>query len=95
MEDTESVSGEVWAVPYMPREKWMDHPRHVWAAVEQGLIEAGYGGKVRQAREITGAIAYDPPSQGRFLRGTAELADDLGAPVGQMFTVCALRARPS
>lgn len=87
------MSGDIWNVPYMPRERWMDHPRHVWAAVERTVIEAGYGGKVAQARAICGVDSYDPPIKGRFSRGVAEIADDLGAPVGQAFTVAVLRTR--
>lgn len=87
------MSGDVWAVPYMPREQWKRHPRPVWDAVELGLREAGYGGKVRQAQEICGTVSYDPPTRGQFLYGVAEAADDLGAPVGQMFTAVVLRQR--
>ncbi len=87
------MTGDIWAVPYMPRDQWMDHPRRVWEAAERTVIEAGYGGKVKQAREMCGADSIDPPRRGRFLRGVAELADDMGAPIGQAFTVAALRAR--
>lgn len=86
------MDGDVWAVPYMPRDQWKAQTPEVWADVEQEL-RRGWGGKLRQARELCGAISYDPPAEGPFRYGVAEAADGLGAPVGQMFTACALRAR--
>lgn len=87
------MSGDIWAVPYMPRERWKDLPRYVWDAAERITVDAGYGGKIKQARQLCGSDSIDPPIRGRFSLGAAELADDLGAPIGQAFTVAAMRDR--
>jgi hypothetical protein len=63
----------------------MGLPREVWDAARRVVIEAGYGGKIRQAHDICGTE--------KFLLGVAEIADDLGAPVGQGFMVAMLRTR--
>lgn len=86
-------AGDIWAVPYMAREQWDSQPRRVWDAVERTVIEAGYGGKIQQARDIHGTDCYDPPYRAPFRRCHAETSDDLGAPIGQAFTVVVLRDR--
>lgn len=76
--------GEVWAVPYMPRDEWDRQPGSVWLEVETALRE-GWSGKLDDAYRLTGFTLFTP--------SVARMADELGAPVGQMFTVVALRHR--
>jgi hypothetical protein len=85
---TRQVSGDVWAVPPMPRDRWMLQPPEVWRAVERE-ISPRWRFKLVDARRLAhgdyGAKAWNYT--------VAVLADDLGVPVGQMFTACLLRLR--
>lgn len=83
--------GEVWAVPYMPRDQWQAQPFQVWCDVEEALHE-GWHFKLKDAYRLATGHEPDGPSDWLTME-TAIAADDLGAPVGQMFAVCALRAR--
>lgn len=79
-----TITGDVWAVPYMPRDQWEQQRVEIWGAVHLALKD-GWGGKLQQARRLTGLKPFIMP--------VAIVADDLGAPVGQMFTACSLRLR--
>lgn len=77
-------TGDIWAVPAMPRDRWESQRIEVWGAVHKALHE-GWNGKLEDAHRLTG---HKP-----FTIAVATAAEDLGAPVGQMFTACALRER--
>lgn len=84
--------GDIWHVPYMPREQWASQPFEVWSAVEDTIFEAGYGGKLKDAYRLVNGQDRDDPSDWLTMP-TAIAAADLGAPVGQAFTVAVLRTR--
>jgi hypothetical protein len=77
-------AGEVWAVPYMPRNQWVWQSEETWAAVHTALRK-GWAGKVNDAQRLMKHSTFSPE--------VACAADDLGAPVGQMFTVVVLARR--
>lgn len=79
-----SPRGDIWAVPAMPRAQWEAQTIEVRGAVHKALHN-GWSGKLADARRLTG---HKP-----FTIAVAMAAEDLGAPVGQMFTACRLRER--
>lgn len=78
--------GDIWTVPAMPLEEWDQQRDSVWQAVERELHN-GWHFKLEDAYRLAGTT--------RFGGVVAVRANELGAPVGQMFTACALRARES
>jgi len=76
--------GDIWDVPYMPQWQWNHQPQAVWDAVYSAL-RAGWSGKVSDAQRLCRDIGFGI--------GVATKADELGAPVGQMFTACAMRRK--
>jgi hypothetical protein len=81
--------GSAWDVPSMPRDQWQKWGAEVWADVEDALHE-GWHFKLKDAYRL--AHGHEPTEQRGWLTPEAAVkADDLGAPVGQMFMVCALR----
>lgn len=83
--------GDVWAVPQMPLDQWRQQPQSVWYAVERGLLD-GWTFKCAVAVERTnGQRSLDKP--GWLTYDAAVYANEMGAPVAQLFTACALRSR--
>lgn len=78
------TAGEVWAVEPMARPLWLVQPPHIWDAVLSGLMN-GWGGKVSDAMRLVGTDD--------FTHRVGVVAEELGAPVGQMFTVVVMRLR--
>jgi hypothetical protein len=77
-------AADIWALPKMHRNGWRNQAAEIWADVLTEILRVGYGGKVRQARGLTGE---------EWGEATAMAAEDLGAPVSQCFTACSLRVR--
>lgn len=77
-------AGEVWAVTPMARPAWIEQPQPVWDAVERALMQ-GWGGKVGDAMRLAGTD--------EFTFRVGQLAEEMGAPVGQMFPVVVMRSR--
>jgi hypothetical protein len=87
------MTGDIWAVPAMPTERWEEQPESVWHRVEHELRN-GWGGKLKDAYRLV--HGQDTPTAGGILSTpVARKANELGAPVGQAFTACSLRERGS
>jgi hypothetical protein len=87
---------EAWAVPPMPLEALLEQPEAVWECVERELLRGGWIGKCRGALRLSlydGPRPDEPLGQGWLTLEVAKIANELGAPVQQLFTACAIRAR--
>jgi hypothetical protein len=93
---TSSLMAEAWAVPPMPLDAFLEQPDAVWRCVERELIRDGWAGKCRDAIRLS--LHDVPRSDGPLGHGwltfeVAKIANELGAPVQQIFTACTIRSR--
>lgn len=89
------MSTDVWAVPMMDFDQIASQPDCVWSEVSRELLN-GWGGKCKDAVRLhrNACLATGDETEGYWLTlPVARIANQLGAPVQQLFTACSLRAR--